>query len=47
MTVNLAPCEQANQGTHYGVPVALDMLVASEQLPKSVIEKHEFLEELS
>ena len=47
MTVNLAPCEQANQGTHYGVPVALDMLVASEQLPKSVIEKHEFLEELT
>jgi len=47
VTVNLAPCEQANQGARYGLPVALGMLVASEQLPKSVIEKHEFLEELS
>ena len=47
MTVNLATCEQATEGAHYDLPVALGMLVASEQLPKSVIEKHEFLEELS
>lgn len=47
MTVNLAPCEQTNQGARYGLPVALGMLVTSKQLPKSVIEKHGFLEELS
>ena len=46
MTVNLAPCEHANQGARYDLPVALGLLVASEQLPKSVVEKHEFLDEL-
>ena len=46
MTVNLAPCEHANQGARYDLPVALGLLVASKQLPKSVVEKHEFLDEL-
>ena len=46
ITVNLAPCEQAKQGTRYDLPIALGLLVASNQLPSSAMEKREFLGEL-
>ena len=46
ITLNLAPCEQAKQGTRYDLPIALGLPVASNQLPSSVVEKREFLGEL-
>ena len=46
ITVNLAPCEQAKQGARYDLPIALGLLVASDQLPEYAIKQREFLGEL-
>jgi len=46
ITVNLAPSDHAKQGARYDLPIALGLLVASDQLPAQATAKREFLGEL-
>ncbi len=46
ITVNLAPAESLKQGTRYDLPVALGMLIASQQLPEAIAHNREFFGEL-
>lgn len=47
ITVNLAPADLPKEGPAYDLPIALGILIASEQLPPQQIEKSIFLGELS
>ena len=47
ITINLAPTEQVKQGARFDLPIAIGLLVASNQLPREAIENREFLGELS
>ena len=47
ITVNLAPAECAKAGARFDLPIALGLLVASEQLPKEHVAGREFFGELS
>lgn len=44
--VNLAPTDQPKDGARYDLPIALGLLVASQQLPESSIAEREFFGEL-
>ncbi len=47
ITVNLAPADLPKEGGRFDLPIALGILTASGQLPKSLITEHEFLGELA
>lgn len=47
ITVNLAPADLPKQSGHFDLPIALGILVASEQLPAAALHTHEFAGELS
>lgn len=46
ITVNLAPAESLKQGARYDLPVALGLLIASQQLPETIAHNREFFGEL-
>jgi magnesium chelatase family protein len=46
ITVNLAPAESIKQGARYDLPVALGLLIASQQLPEAIAHRREFFGEL-
>ena len=46
ITVNLAPAESLQQSARYDLPVALGLLIASQQLPKAIAHNREFFGEL-
>ncbi|MHA2940183.1 YifB family Mg chelatase-like AAA ATPase [Vibrio sp. RC27] len=47
ITVNLAPADLPKEGGRFDLPIALGILVASEQIPADLIEGYEFLGELA
>jgi magnesium chelatase family protein len=47
ITINLAPADLPKEGGRFDLPIALGILIASGQLPKSEIEDHEVIGELS
>jgi magnesium chelatase family protein len=47
ITVNLAPADIPKDGGRFDLPIALGILAASEQIPVEVLEKYEFIGELS
>ncbi|MBI5794659.1 YifB family Mg chelatase-like AAA ATPase [Candidatus Uhrbacteria bacterium] len=47
ITVNLAPADVRKQGPMYDLPIALSMLVAMGEIPRSAIEKAVFIGELA
>lgn len=47
ITLSLAPAEMTKEGARYDLPIALAILLASEQISVSAIESFEFLGELS
>ena len=47
ITVNLAPADIPKDGGRFDLPIALGILAASEQVPLDVLEKYEFIGELS
>ena len=47
ITVNLAPADLPKEGGRFDLPIALGILVASEQLPESKVLSHEFIGELA
>lgn len=46
ITINLAPADLPKEGGRFDLPIALGILVASEQLPASVLADKEFIGEL-
>jgi len=46
ITVNLAPAESLKRDARYDLPVALGLLIASQQLPKTIAHHREFFGEL-
>ena len=46
LTVNLAPADLPKDGGRFDLPIALGLLVASNQLNASAVEGYEFLGEL-
>ena len=46
ITVNLTPAERVTPGTRFDLPIAIGLLVASQQLPRDAIEGREFIGEL-
>ena len=46
ITVNLTPGERVTPGTRFDLPIAIGLLVASQQLPRDAIEGREFIGEL-
>ncbi|MEP6474838.1 MAG: magnesium chelatase domain-containing protein, partial [Gemmatimonadota bacterium] len=46
ITVNLAPADVRKQGSAFDLPIAIGILVASEQVPADVVEGQLFLGEL-
>ena len=47
ITVNLAPADLPKEGARFDLAIALGILAASEQIPKSLLKSHEFLGELA
>lgn len=47
LTINLAPAELPKTGTHYDLPIALSILVASGQMPQSQLNDALFAGELA
>jgi len=47
ITINLAPADLPKEGGRFDLPIAVGILVASEQLPATDIEQYEFAGELS
>lgn len=47
ITVNLAPADLPKEGGRFDLPIALGILVASEQLPETKVLCHEFIGELA
>ncbi len=46
ITVNLTPAERVTRDTRFDLPIAMGLLVASQQLPRNAIEGREFIGEL-
>ena len=46
ITVNLTPAERVTPGTRFDLPIAIGLLVASQQLPRDATEGREFIGEL-
>ena len=47
ITVNLAPAELPKTGSRFDLAIAIGILAASDQVPKQLIEQHEFIGELA
>lgn len=47
ITVNLAPADLPKEGGRFDLAIALGILAASEQIPKTKLDDHEFLGELA
>ena len=47
ITINLSPADLPKEGGRFDLPIALGILVASNQLPPAHVGKHEFLGELA
>lgn len=47
ITVNLAPAALPKSGSGFDLPIAIGILAASGQLPKTKLESHEFIGELA
>jgi len=47
ITVNLAPADLPKEGGRFDLPIAIGILVASEQAPNLVLADHEFVGELA
>ena len=47
ITINLAPADLPKEGGRYDLPIALALLVASEQLDASRLNQYEFIGELA
>ncbi|NQS84655.1 YifB family Mg chelatase-like AAA ATPase [Pantoea allii] len=47
ITINLGPADLPKEGGRYDLPMAIAILVASEQLPADKLDQHEFLGELA
>lgn len=47
ITINLAPADLPKEGARFDLPIALGILAASEQIPASALEDHEFIGELA
>ncbi|MGV2989952.1 YifB family Mg chelatase-like AAA ATPase [Vibrio sp. E150_011] len=47
ITVNLAPADLPKEGGRFDLPIALGILAASDQLPKTLLQQHEFIGELA
>ncbi len=47
ITVNLAPADLPKEGGRFDLPIALGILMASEQIPSTTIEDKEFIGELA
>src|SRR5438874_11948100 len=47
ITVNLAPADLPKEGGRFDLPIALGILIASEQIPTSELDGYEFLGELA
>ena len=43
ITINLTPAERVTPGTRFDLPIAVGLLVASQQLPADAIEGREFI----
>ncbi len=47
ITVNLAPADLPKEGGRFDLPIAVGILAASRQVPKSALREHEFVAELA
>lgn len=47
IVINLAPASLPKEGGSYDLPIALGILAASEQIPKTILTEYEFAGELS
>ncbi len=47
ITVNLAPADLPKEGGRFDLPIAIGILVASEQAPNLILADHEFIGELA
>lgn len=47
VTLSLAPADLPKEGGRYDLPIAIGILVASRQLPRTALEDYEFIGELS
>ena len=47
ITINLAPADLPKDGGRFDLPIAIGILVASEQLPADILENTEFIGELA
>lgn len=47
ITVNLAPADLPKEGARFDLPIAIGILVASDQLPNQELEDYEFVGELA
>lgn len=47
ITINLSPADLPKEGGRYDLAIALGILAASEQIPHTLLENHEFIGELT
>lgn len=47
ITINLAPADLPKDGGRFDLPIAIGILAASEQIPGTMLESHEFVGELA
>ena len=47
ITINLAPADLPKEGGRYDLAIALGILAAAEEIPETLLEKHEFIGELA
>lgn len=47
ITINLSPADLPKEGGRYDLAIALGILAASEQIPATLLESHEFIAELN
>lgn len=47
ITINLSPADLPKEGGRYDLAIALGILAASEQVPSTLLEQHEFIGELT
>ncbi len=47
ITINLSPADLPKEGGRYDLAIALGILAASEQIPATLLEQHEFIGELT
>lgn len=47
ITINLSPADLPKEGGRYDLAIALGILAASEQIPRDLLQNHEFIGELT